>query len=373
LTPEPGFKVCYRHPRKVAVQNCKLCGRPICVQCGQESGDPLFCMPCKQDTMLHGDRLLEEGRDKKPGQQPEARQTPIEVGEVTVFDDGTVVRPGEPTTPPTITYQPEEEADLPAVPPLALTEQGTEDLFLREPTTEETAPADDTAVKSGVFTAEKSVMGRPQRTGVFSQMLYAMRYGVGIAVLVMGAWLLIAWGAKQWTQISVFTMGLAVPWAIYNATTRKRYLGLRVWLEPPPIIFMSTASFIIVMAFTLLMEYLARLLIFGTRFPVSDFSQRYFKASDWVIIVCGLALAALTPFLLKFGSELSTPSLRRKSKAPDKTGDEEAGRLEQELGEELNQKSGDGLDQQLDDEPALKPLDESGSPAGEEPENKYWA
>jgi hypothetical protein len=183
-------------------------------------------------------------------------------------------------------------------------------------------------------------MGRAPRAGVWSQMLYASRYGVAVGLMVVAAWLLLALVSKQWTQISVFTLGLAVPWALYNATTRRKYLGLRVWIEPPPLIFMSTASFVIVMALTLAMEYLARLLIFGNKFPAADFAQRYFRASDWVILVCGLALAALTPFLLKFGAELSAPWLRKRSKAEGEE-QQETDRLDKELREELAKEPGE--------------------------------
>jgi hypothetical protein len=367
---EPGFKVCYRHPRKVAVQNCELCGRPICTQCGQESGDPKFCLPCKQDTMLHGERLLKEAQEEKLGLRPQARQTPAEIGEVTVLDDGTVVRP---PAPPTITYEPEVSEGGPDVPPLVLAQQDADGLLQAEtaeeepapgemevPTDEVEVPADELKAVPEKAKAEKSVMGRGPRTEVWSQMLYALRYAVGVGALVTGAWLLIAFGAKQWTQISVFTMGVAVPWALFNGTTRRKYLGVRVWRETPPAIYMSTVSFLVVMGFTLLMEYLARLIIFGSRFPVSDFAQRYFKTADWVLVICGLALSALTPVVLKVSADLSAPSLRRKTAKKSEQG--EAEEIEQKLKEELGE------------EPAarLEPGAGEETGTGEEPTETYW-
>jgi hypothetical protein len=307
--------------------------------------------------MLHGDRLLQQTKDQKPGLQPAARQTPIEVGEVTVLDDGTVV---QPEAPPTLIYEPEGEAGEPVVPPLALDGQDAYSLYEAKPDAEATAvdtssaeaevPAGKTTseVEPGTSKAEKSVIGRGPRTGVWSQMLYALRYAVGAGVLVTAAWLLIALGAKQWTQVSVFILGIAVPWALFNATTRKKYLGMRVWRETPPVIFMSTASFVVVMAFTFVMEFLARLMIFGTKFPMSDFAQRYFKTTDWILIVCGLMLSALTPFVLKFGAALSIPSLRRK--APQRTEQEAVEELDQEPGEEL-EPGAENLEPDTEEEP----------------------
>jgi hypothetical protein len=307
--------------------------------------------------MLHGDRLLKEAQDQKPGSQPAARQTPFEVGEVTVLDDGTVVRPG---APPTLIYELEGDAGEPVVPPLALDGQAAYDFSQVMPADEATAeevasaetevPAREVIEEAEPATpkAGKSVMGRGPRTGVWSQMLYAGWYALAAGVLVTAAWLLIALGAKQWTQISVLTLGIAVPWALFNATTRRKYLGTRVWRETPPVIFMSAVSSAIVIAFTLLMEVFARWLIFGAKFPMSDFAQRYFKTTDWILIVCGLMLSALTPFVLKFGAALSAPSLRRK--APQRTGQEAVEELDQEPGEEL-EPGAENLEPDTEEEP----------------------
>jgi len=354
LTPDaPGFKVCYKHPKEVAVRDCALCGRPICKQCASESGDPKLCLTCKQDTMLHGDRLLKEAQDQKPGSQPAARQTPFEVGEVTVLDDGTVV---QPEAPPTLIYELEGDAGEPVVPPLALDEQAAYDFSQVRQAAEETAlattegPAREVIEEAEPATSKagKSVMGREPRTGVWSQMLYAGWRALAVGALVAGAWLLIAFFGKQWTQISVFTLGIAVPWTLFNATTRRKYLGTRVWREEPPVIFMSAVSSAIVIAFTLLIEVFARWVIFGTKFPMSDFAQRYFRTTDWILIVCGLMLSALTPFVLKFGADLSAPSLRRK--APHRTGQEAVEELDQEPGEEL-EPGAENLEPDTEEEP----------------------
>ena len=366
MTPDPGYTVCHRHPRKVAVQNCKLCARPICTQCASESGDPLFCLPCKQDTMLHGDRLLEEERPprearppeaapvEKQDSQPVASRAPFQMGEVTVFDDGTVAQPG---APPTDAHRLEDHAGgqgTPPTPPPAVEQVDADSLFQAKPAAAEptpvvtAAPAGETRKKQTASKAEKPVMGRPPGTGVSSQLLYATRYAATAAALITAAWLLIAFGTKQWTQISVFTLGMAVPWALYNSTTRKKYMGARVWTERPPLIFISAISFLIVIIFAVAMEFLARWVIFGNRYPVSDFLQRYFKATDWLFVVCGLALAALTPYVLKLGAEVAAPSLKIKGASRSKKG--EAEQVEREADREPDQKPGEKAEPDAVDE-----------------------
>jgi hypothetical protein len=293
LTPaNHGFRKCYRHPAKVAIRDCRVCGRPICKEDEAESGEPDLCLVCKQDILLHGEQRLESAR------KPE-RQTPIVVGEVTVLDDGTVVKPEQP---PLAALEAEVE-----VPPLAMPE-----IPPGEPPPL-AVPKEEAAVPREV---EEPVpaFGSKAKTGPWNQTLYASRYGLAIAALTAGAWMIIVLLSKQWTQVSVFTLGIAVPWAIFNATTRKKYVGIRVWTEPPPTIFMSLASFSITVVFSVLMEFLARLIIFGNQVPVSDFMQRYFKTTDWLVVACALAVSLLAPFLLKVGAEWSKPSSRRRGK-----------------------------------------------------------
>jgi hypothetical protein len=143
---------------------------------------------------------------------------------------------------------------------------------------------------------------------------YATRYAVVVATLVAAAWMLVALFSKKWTQVSVFTLGIAVPWALFNATTRKREMGRRVWTEPPPAIMISVVSLAVAAAYTVAMEFLARWIILGKDSAFSDFSQLYLKRTDWLVLACALAVAFLAPFLLKVGAEWSKPSSRRRGR-----------------------------------------------------------
>lgn len=214
-------------------------------------------------------------------------------GEVTVFDDGTVVSP-EPSAPARTETAPEAGT-------VAMTDM---------PPTPVTGPK--------VPEKEKPSIEPLERTGPLYQMAYALPYGLGAAVLVTGAWLLIALFSKQWTQVSIFSLGLVVPWALFNSTTRKKRMGRRVWTETPPVWMVSAMSFAIVAVFTPLLELLAYNAVYGSnpgKLPFSDFVQRYMKGADWFMVSCGLALALLVPFLLKLGAEWSKPSLKRKRAA----------------------------------------------------------
>ena len=264
-----------------------MCERPICRECEEESGDRLLCAPCKQALSP-----VEDERVQTPSEPPESRSALFMPGEVTVFDDGTVVSP-EPGAVAT-TDVPPGPAALPNFP-------------------EE----------------EKPSMAPLDRTGPLSQIFYALPYGLGAGVLVAGVWLLIALFSKQWTQVSIFSLGLVVPWALFNSTTRKKRRGRRVWMEPPPVWMVSAVSFAIVAVLTLLLELLAYKVVYGSnpaRLPFSDFVRRYMKSADWFLVACGLALALLVPFILKIGAGWSKPSLGRKRGA-------EPPRVEDEKGE----------------------------------------
>lgn len=315
MTPgDPGFKKCYRHPAKVAIRDCRICGRPICKEDEAESGEPDLCLVCKQDILLHGEQRLDGARIPQ-------RQTPIVIGEVTVLDDGTVVKPEQP---PLAASEAQVEApplaiqERPPEPPLTFSETEAEvpPLVVPEIPKEApplTLPEEKIATPHELEEPVGAFVGKA-KTGPWHQILYASWYGIAIAVLVTAAWMIVTLFSKQWTQVSVFTLGIAVPWAIFNATTRKKNMGIRVWTEPPPAILLSLVSFSITVVFAVLMEFLARQIIFGNKFPVSDFMQRFFKTIDWLVLACALAVSLLAPFLLKVGAEWSKPSSRRSGK-----------------------------------------------------------
>lgn len=384
MTPvNPGFRECYRHPSRVAIRDCRICGRPICKEDGAESGEPDLCLMCKQDILLHGEERVE--RTRKP-----ERQTPFAVGEVTVFDDGTVAGPDKPQegarqgdgvaeepavpaqqpgehlpvmplvvapveaphapareveAPPLVVPPAEVEAPPLVVPevkaevpppeppgavPHVVAEPPPETLPLVVPAAEVEAPPEPLEdVESSREVEPAPVRAPSAKTGHWSQVLFAARYGVGIAALVTGAWMIIAFFSKQWTQVSVFTLAIAVPWALFNGTTRKKHMGVRVWTEPPPTILLSLASLLITVTFAALMEFMARLIVLGNSSPLSEFMHGYFKMTDWMVVGCALAVSFLAPFLLKVGADWSKPSVRRSGKG--ELSDAEADELREAL------------------------------------------
>jgi peptidoglycan/LPS O-acetylase OafA/YrhL len=172
---------------------------------------------------------------------------------------------------------------------------------------------------------------RQERTRPWSQIAYGVPYALAAGALVSCAWLLIALFGKQWSQVSVLTLGLVVPWALFNSSTRKKRLGIRVWKETPPLIMISITSFAIFAVMTPVVEFLAFKAVYGSNpsnLPYSDFVQRYFKGTDWLLVACGLVLSLLTPFLLKVGAEWSKPSVRRKSGEAELTQQAEASKAE---------------------------------------------
>ena len=290
------FKACYRHPGKPAIKDCLSCGRPICKQCELESGDPLLCAPCKE--------ALAEKREEKSTKReqpiaPPSRQIPF--AEITVLDDGTVVTPDREAA----AGQPAGDAVAADLPQNREPEERTPE---PEPETPLEVPADDAGGSS-----EPVVVARASR---LSQILRALPYTLLAAALVAFAWLLVARVTRQWTQISVFTLGLAVPWVLYSSTTRRKLGGKRIRTEPP-VVLVSVFSFTIAAVAAPIMESLAYRIVYGTgpgRLPFSDFVKNYFKSVDWVLIAFGLAFALLVPFVLKTGSRWNVPPLKRKAK-----------------------------------------------------------
>ena len=93
VSAERGFRGCYLHPDRPAVRNCASCGRPVCLRCLKQGGDPLLCRPCslKKDSGKEG---RESGIYTPP--PPPRRETPPLVSELTVLDNGRVIPPVTP-------------------------------------------------------------------------------------------------------------------------------------------------------------------------------------------------------------------------------------------------------------------------------------
>lgn len=302
-----GFKACYLHPSKPAIKNCRSCGRPICKPCADEGSDPGLCAPC-EGAVSDASETSSAGSGAHGVSRAAA---PLSLGEVTVFEDGTLEERAE-------TEDRVDPTGWSSSPPAA-------------PPPREVLPGETSRPEPGEAGADEPDEPEPaERTGEepaaaapagsrahWRQIASALPYTLGATALVSGLWLLIAYFGRQWSQVSVFTLGLVVPWALYNSTMRKRRMGVRVYSEPPPVPYVSVTSFTIVAVTTPLLEYLAYKTVFRgvtNEIPFTDFVSRYFSNLDWLLVVCGLALALFTPFLLKVGAGWSRSATRRSKK-----------------------------------------------------------
>jgi hypothetical protein len=347
-----GFRGCYLHPRRPAIRNCINCERPICALCEEESGDVLLCLPCWEKLEAEEEAAAADPLKKAKFVPPPKRSAASIVGEVTIFTDGSVVVPEEeePARP-----EPEEEqepvaeeaavetvapsgADGPVVKrPLERKPLPTAKKFSHvpvkpladgaEPEAREPEPAMPARARVTIETkAARQARESRVRTGPVIQLLYSIPYGVGAAVVVAGAWLVFGLIAKQWSQISVFTLGIAVPWAFYKGSTLRKVKGERVWSAASKPLLLAIPSVIVVAAVTPAMEWFAYKLIYGAnplRLPFSDFMERYFKGLDWALVAFGLALAFLLPFMLKSGEAWGKPLARKKISESEETSEDE--------------------------------------------------
>lgn len=350
MTPEnTGFRECYLHPRKPAVRNCINCERPICRLCEEESGDVLLCRPCKEELDAQEAEAAADPLKKTKFVPAPKRSSVAVVGEVTIFADGSVVAPevGEKTAEPEkaeqqapreVTEEPEPSKPseaTPEEPPLIHAPVAERPIERRPlPDTRKTAqprapertpgpmpeelaeepPRPPAAARIKIAKPAKPAKVRKVRTGPFTQFVYSLPYGIGAAVVVAGLWLLFALLAKQWSQISVFTLGIVVPWAFYKGSTVRKQDGSKVWTESLAPLWLSIPSVVVVAAVVPPMEWLAYKVIYSVQHstqPFSDFMERFFKGLDWTLVAFGIALAFLIPFMLKSGERWKKPAVRR--------------------------------------------------------------
>ncbi len=426
LAGEPvEFRGCYIHQSRPAIRDCINCERPICSLCEEESGDPLLCAPCKEELdRLEPGVAVPFGREDLG--KTDARKAPVDVSEVTVLADGEVIEPErhEPTAAASTRPEPEKPPERPArstpgsggrppsgparkvkkpLPPELRTIRkpsptpvSTHGEHPSAPDRGERAPggeapaaapaASDGEEKTGPVKREPTRVKRPPREkraerpprvkeprpsrkpryydGPVMQVLSGLPVALGAAVAVSALWLLFAFLARQWSQVAVFTLGIAVPWSYYKGTTLRKKAGLPIWTEPAPPLRVAFPSLVIVAAVTVPLQLLAFKVIYGSnraRLPFGDFMDRFFTGFDWLLLAFGLVLAFVVPFLLAAGGSLARPArVRRRGK--DSGADEDSG-----PGEDSG--SGEDSGAGVDDSPVeeeKEPGGASGGPGQEE-------
>jgi len=299
---QKGWRACHRHPNKPASRDCADCGKPICGDCVKESGDPALCPSCKE-AVTSGVKAPEA----PVIELPRLDRGPLTVGEVTIHDDGQVEAPkevekraGAPdgytiTTPPTIAG--EEEAPQADARPK---EQARRPI-VKKPLREEAKPA---ARAPAGREPERAMLLKA--TPHLKQLKAALPYGLAAGIGVLGLWLLLAALRHQWTQASVFTTGIVVPWALMKGSTVKKKMGRKVWKAPPPPLWLGLASVAIMLPLVPLAEFLAyKIVSRGTDLadPGSKFMSLYFDAIGIFLIVCGFVLAFGIPYVLRIGED----------------------------------------------------------------------
>ena len=364
------FKGCYLHPKRPAVRQCMKCERPICKLCEQESGDRLICLPCKEQI----EEEMSPTALKAGGfAAPPRRETPVDISDVIVFGDGRVetvaqeTAPAEPEPTPEelaeslplvnvepppskrvrkpIKREPEPEkapepaprkrraAAVAAVPaPEAAPEPVDEELPQRmEPRLRARAAAMKAALKRPPKPEKppKPKKERKIRTGPLRQTLGALPYGILAALVVAGVWLIFPI-FHRWNQLSIFTIGIAVPWALFRGSTRRKVKGERVWWWATRPLWLAIPSLVIVAGITPAVEYAAYRIMYGANpghLPFGDFAKLFFNSTSWaILIVAGLVAFAL-PFFMSLGEEWDLRGFKReRGEVPEDVGDEENGR-----------------------------------------------
>lgn len=232
-----------------------------------------MCPACKE-AATSGDKapeapLIEQPRPKRP---------PLTVSEVTIHDDGRVEAP-------------------------------------RKAKRKVEAPRDDTTTTPPTTDEEERPVAGPSTQArlapTIKQLEAALPYGLMAAIGVLGFWLFFASIWHSWTQAAVFTMGIAVPWALTRGSTVRKRLGVKVWKGPPHPVWIGLLSTGIMLPLVALMELLAYKIVMrgsGLVNPGSKFISLYFNAIGIILTSSGFILAFGVPYVLRIGEGWRAPS-----------------------------------------------------------------
>jgi hypothetical protein len=314
------------------------------MQCEEESGDVLLCLPCKLELEREESRVHVPFNKEDLG-VTERKTEGLDFADVTILRDGSVVapeapvepRPPGPTVPTTEVEQPpadERVVKIPVRKPVA-----DESRVKRRKRRAEAARAgshpEPQVTYDEMITARRAAPRAAQVEeekefvpgGPFKQTLSGFPYGLGAALGVSAVWLLVVLVARQWGHIVIFTLGIVVPWAWYKGTTARKRMGEKVWDEPPAPLWVALPSLVLVAALVVPLQLAAYKLLYRSnpqRLPFSDFYDRFFTAIGWPLLIAGLVAAFAVPFLLKAGADWKKPRVLGGEEDDAGPGDEEA-------------------------------------------------
>ena len=161
----------------------------------------------------------------------------------------------------------------------------------------------------------EGLAGFYRKTG--RQLLSSIPYGLAAGLGLLLLWLLVSFlehyvGKRYgWNQVPVLTIGIVVPWALFKGSTARKRAGQRVWRKAPRPIWISTVSVLILGALFPLTEYLAfRIIQQGTSVHFGAFLGDHMRPLDIIVVVCAFLLAFVMPFLLR--KELSRGARRKR-------------------------------------------------------------
>jgi hypothetical protein len=168
---------------------------------------------------------------------------------------------------------------------------------------------DDTTTTPPTTSEESLIAGLetpPKPASISKQLEAAMPYGILAGIGTLGLWLLIASIWHEWTQAAVFTVGIAVPWALTRGSTVRKKAGVKVWKGPPHPVLIGLLSAGIMLPLVPLAEYLAYRII-SRGGGLVNAGPKF----DWIgifLIASGFILAFGVPYILRLGEGWRTPS-----------------------------------------------------------------
>lgn len=359
------FRGCYLHPDRPATSKCTRCLRPSCFTCSKEYDGKSYCPTCfeavKAWHVQHSPKSEDKARKRRPaapvtGHRPtlraagsEALPIPpasarrseaLDVSQVTIDSKGNVTGGGSDAPPVTAAPPsgsvgskpapaaeefsreqesgPDEAFRLTAEPARSTASESLE--FPAWRTTEQVAETRESTTGQDAVPGQLAAgptLANVAKAGNFKQAMSSLPIGIVFGVVVFGFWITLAVIRKQWTQISVLTVGIAIGWALFKGSGSKARLRRKAWRKPLPPAWAGVASVVVLGLLFPVAEYLA----FKAVSPEvasswHEFAALCFNTTGWVYVACGFALAFAVPFLLKGGKPIKALRKKKVSAGP---------------------------------------------------------
>ncbi|GEM_PF-5482467 len=293
VKPPAELKRCYIHRDRIAIADCLNCGKPICSACVKESLIPRTCPNCSDfrgsDQKESGQKNLGRERIFEITVASEDEAAGVEPSGAKDLRDSELALPGEAGL-----KQIGESADA----TISAQEEHSLEILdeIRTPSEERETPKE-----AGGISAER-VAGF--ETDIPRQLLLGFAYGMTGGIITYALWLFLASIRNNWSQLTVMTAGIMIPWFLFKGTTAKKRLGVPVYRKSPPAIWMALISLLIMLVMFPIAEYLAFKTAYTpspTANPLGGFISQNFRGVDIAMIALGFLFSFGVPFFLKLG------------------------------------------------------------------------